>query len=247
MGAAAPADPERFKEASDYFRAKTPVTREEWDAMRVEARRQSFTIAGTQQLEVVQTVMDSLQHAIDSGEGIDKWRAKIRESLGKKFTEANASTLTTAFINANQTAYNTGRWHQMSSPAVTGALPWRKFDAILDGRETPFCHACAGTILPHDHPWWLTHWPQCHHRCRSTVRALSDRMAARAGGSTANPASPKRDGDWALAPPMRTGIWEPDVNKYEQHAAREYVSKQRSMRDRDRAASRPRFRKRAAG
>ena len=35
------------------------------DAMRTEARRQAFTIAGTQQLEVVQKVMESLQSAIN--------------------------------------------------------------------------------------------------------------------------------------------------------------------------------------
>lgn len=229
----APADPERFPEASKWFRERVAVTKDEWNAMTVEARRHSFTIAGAQQLDVVQTVMDSLQSAIDNGTPIDEWRASVREKLGKRFGQLKASTLDTAFVNAHQTAYNTGRWEQMSAPAVTNALPLRLFDAVLDSGTTDFCRACAGTVLPHDHPWWLTHCPQCHHRCRSCLRAISQRMAARRGGVTETAPLPKRvPGDWGLAPPLRAA-WEPDLSKYEQHAAREYGNKQRSMRARE--------------
>ena len=232
MADGAPADPERFPEASKWFREKVAVTRDEWSTMTYEARAQSFTIAGAQQLDAVQAVMDSLQSAIDKGTPIDEWRKNVRESLGKKFGKLNASHLDTAFINAHQSAYNTGRWYQMGDPAVTKALPWRRFDAILDGNETKFCHDCHGTILPHDHPWWMTHWPQCHHRCRSTVRALSDRMAKRRGGESTPPTPARVPGDWGLAPPLRAK-WEPDLSKYESHAAREYTKKQRSMRARE--------------
>lgn len=151
MADSAAADPEAFPEASKWFRDRVAVTREEWNAMTVEARRQSFTIAGAQQLDVVQVVMDSLQSAIDNGTPIEKWRASIKEKLGKRFGQVNPSHLTTAFINANQTAYNTGRYYQMSSPAVTKVLPWRRYDSVLDQATSEICKACASTILPHDH------------------------------------------------------------------------------------------------
>jgi phage putative head morphogenesis protein, SPP1 gp7 family len=228
----APADPERFPEASKWFREKVAVTRDEWSTMTYEARAQSFTIAGAQQLDAVQTVMDSLQSAIDKGTPIDEWRKNVRESLGKKFGKLNASHLDTAFINAHQSAYNAGRWEQLSDSSVTAALPYRKFDAVLDSRVSDRCKACAGTILPHDDPWWLTHWPPLHHRCRSTVRALSARMAKRAGGVTNKP-SVAASGDFGLAPGAKAGAWEPDLSKYESHAAREYTKKQRSMRARE--------------
>jgi len=79
------------------------------------------------------------------------------------------------------------------------------------------------------------------HNCRSTVRALSERMAQRAGGVTAAP-KPKMDGDWGLAPSVKAPPLEPDLKKYESHAAREYEKKQRSMRAREAKA-----RKRRAG
>jgi len=232
MAENAPADPDRFVEASSWFRERVAVTRDEWSMMTYEARRQSFTLAGTQQLEVVQTVMDSLQRAIDKGTPIDKWRQDVQESLGKKFAGLNPSYLDTAFINANQQAYNAGRFEQMSRPEVTKVLKYWRFDSVFDGKESKVCHDCHGTILPHDHPWWKTHWPPMHHRCRSQPRALTERMTKRAGGVTAAP-KPKIDGDWGLAPSVKAGPVEPDLKKYESHAAREYEKKQTRMKARE--------------
>lgn len=227
----APADPERFKEASDWFRGRLPVTRDEWEQLTAAERRQAFTIAGTQQLEVVQTVFDEIAVAIDRGTAIDAWRAALKKKLGKRFTASNAATLATAFINANQTAYNTGRYWQLNRPEVTKALPYQRYDAVLDQSTTPICRSLTGTIRRHDDPWWLTHWPPMHHRCRSAVRALSDGMAKRAGGVSREAPRPDIVGDWGLAPPLRAGaVWAPDLAKYDSHLAREYTRKQESMR-----------------
>lgn len=230
MAKRAPADPDKFAEASAWFRARTPVTKSEWDAMSAKARRQSFTVAGTQQLKVVQTVFDSLQRAIDNGTPIDKWRKEMVKQLGAEFTSRNAHTLDTAFINANQTAYNVGRYYQLNDPAVTAAMPYQMYDAVLDGRTSTQCLECAGTVLRHDDPWWLTHFPPLHHRCRSTVRALTAAMAKRKGITTDKP-RPSIGDEWGLAPPLRAGqIWEPDRAKYDPTAFREYERKLARMK-----------------
>ena len=228
----APADPDRFVEASSWFRERVAVTRDEWSRLTYEARRHSFTLAGAQQLEVVQTVMDSLQRAIDKGTPIDKWRKDVKESLGKKFAGLNPSHLDTAFINANQQAYNAGRYHQMTKPEVATVLPFLRYDSVMDGRTSAPCVECNGTVLRSDHIWWQTHWPPLHHRCRSTVRALTERMAKRAGGETAAPRT-AIGGDWGLSPAVKAPPLQPDLSKYEQHAAREYEKKQQSMRARE--------------
>lgn len=226
----APADPDKFSEASKWFRARTPVTKDEWRAMSLKARRQAFTIAGTQQLKVVQSVFDSLQKAIDKGTPIDRWRKDLMKELGGEFTSRNAHTLTTAFINANQTAYNTGRYYQLNDPSVTAVMPFQIYDAVLDGRQTAICDACAGTVRQHDDPWWLTHWPPMHHRCRSTVRALTASQAKRKGITKTLP-RPEIPDDFGLAPPLRAGqVWEPELSKYDPSAVREYLRKQGRMK-----------------
>lgn len=231
MAKRAPANPDKFDEASKWFRGRTPVTKAEWELMSAQARRQSFTIAGTQQLKVVQTVFDELQKAIDKGTPIDEWRKSLKKKLKGDFSEKNARNLTTAFINANQTAYNTGRWYQLQDPAVAEVMPLGCFDAVLDGRQTEICDECAGTILPLNHPWWLTHWPQLHHRCRSCVRALTEAMAKRKGGVTETLPRPDIKGDFGLAPPLRAGqIWEPKREDFDPSAWSLYQRNQERMK-----------------
>lgn len=232
MAKRAPANPDKFDEASRWFRGRTPVTKAEWELMSVAARRQSFTIAGTQQLKVVQTVFDELQKAIDKGTPIDVWRKSLKKKLKGDFAEKNAHNLTTAFINANQTAYNTGRYYQLSDPEVTSAMPLWFFDAVLDDKTSEICRECAGTIRRFDDPWWLMHWCPLHHRCRSTVRALTEAMAKRKGGVTETLPRPEIKGDFGLAPPLRAGqVWEPDRAKYDPSAFREYEKKLQQLKN----------------
>lgn len=209
--------------------------------MSSKARRQAFTVAGTQQLKVVQTVFDELQKAIDKGTPIDEWRKAIKAKIKGDFADKNSATLTTAFINANQTAYNTGRYYQLSDPAVTASMPYRIFDAVLDDHTTVICTECNGTIRRHDDPWWLTHWCPLHHRCRSCIRALTIAMLKRRGGITEALPRPNIADDFGLAPPLRAGqVWEPDLKKYDVTAAREYQRKQGRMKAaNDNAGSEP--------
>lgn len=231
MAKRAPADPDKFEEASKWFRGRTPVTKAEWDLMTKQARRQAFTIAGTQQLKVVQTVFDSLQKAIDKGTPIEQWRKKLSKKLKGDFVSKNSATLTTAFINANQTAYNTGRYYQLSDPAVTNVMPYRIYDAVLDERTTIVCNDLSGTIRRFDDPWWLTHFPPMHHRCRSSVRALTPSMVKRKGGITKILPRPNIPDDWGLAPPLRAGqIWEPKREDFDPSAWTLYLRNQARMR-----------------
>ena len=231
MAKRAPANPDKFEEASKWFRARVVVTKSEWDAMSSHARRQAFTVAGTQQLKVVQTVFDSLQSAIDKGTPIATWRKEIMKKLGAEFTSRNAHTLDTAFINSHQTAYNTGRYYQLNDPSVTASMPYQLWDSVMDTRTSKTCVDLNGTLRRHDDPWWLTHWPPMHHRCRSSVRALTPRQAKAKGGITKTLPRPVIDDEWGLAPPLRAGqIWEPARKDYDPTAFAEYERKQVRMK-----------------
>lgn len=232
MAKRAPANPDKFDEASKWFRGRTPVTKAEWELMSKQARRQSFTIAGTQQLKVVQTVFDELQKAIDKGTPIEAWRKSLKKKLKGDFAEKNAHALKLAFVNSSQTAYNTGRYYQLSDPAVTALMPLWFFDAVLDDKTSVICLECAGTIRRFDDPWWLTHWCPLHHLCRSTVRALTEAMAKRKGGVTETLPRPVIKDDFGLAPPLRAGqVWEPERAKFDPTAFREYEKKLQNLKE----------------
>lgn len=59
------------------------------------------------------------------------------------------------------------------------------FDAILDSVTTIICRTCAGTQLPKDDPWFLTHSPSMHFGCRSLLSIIL--FGSKRAVATANP------------------------------------------------------------
>jgi hypothetical protein len=85
---------------------------------------------------------------------------------------------------------------------MTLVRPFLMFDAVLDSNTTEICEACDGVIKPHFDPWWLTHTPILHHRCRSTLRSLRRSEAEERGITDGDPAGDV-PGGFGKAPPLR--------------------------------------------
>jgi hypothetical protein len=99
---------------------------------------------------------------------------------------------------------NQGRWFIMQDVDLVQRLPYRLYDAILDGRTTTICLGYNGTLLPADSKWWLSHWPPNHWGCRSVVRCVSRRTAGRRGVTVVT-SRERPTGGWGMAPPVRAG------------------------------------------
>lgn len=212
------ADVERFDEALEWFLQRTILTDEERRAIPAGARTNAFWVAGSLQADQVQRVFDSLEKAIEQGEPFEEWRKRVRKELA---SDAHAETV---FRNATQGAYNAGRWAQMTEPSVSKFRPFWMYDAIRDSRTTELCQGLNGTILPHDHPWWDTHIPPLHHRCRSSIRNLRRSEAERRGVTPQPPDAPPQEG-FGASPRLRTG-WRPDLTKYDPAIAAELPRKE---------------------
>jgi SPP1 gp7 family putative phage head morphogenesis protein len=208
MGWAVTADVEEFDEAVDWFRARVPVTDEEYEALTTEQRSLAFHLASVNELAVVRTVFNEIEAAIRAGTPLEEFKKSVRE----KVTDAHARDgyyLETVFRNATQDAYNAGRWTQLTDPDVTVSRPYWMFDAVLDSRTTPICNALDATIKGHDDPFWLTHYPPLHHRCRSSIRSLRPSEARKRGLTVGDPDVTPGEG-FGLAPPKRTDYPMPD-------------------------------------
>lgn len=199
MAWAATAEVEQFDEALDWFRGRFPVTEEMLSELSAYAGPRAWTVAGVAQLDIVLDTYESLFTAIQKGTPYDEWQEKISDKLTKAWGRPDSGRLETIFRNATQQAYNAGRERQLTSPEVVALRPYHQFDGIGDSRQSPVCKACNGTILPWDHPWWETHSPQLHHRCRSRKRALTRAQAARKG-VTVIPPSEQASGGFGERP-----------------------------------------------
>lgn len=210
------ADVERFDEALEWFLGRTILTDEQRRAIPASARARSFWIAGVAQLDVVQDVFDELDKAITAGEPFEEFQKRVRDKLTKAWGRDNPARIETIFRNAAQSSYNAGRWAQMTEPSVAKFRPYFMYDAILDDATTPICKGLNGTILHHEDPFWDTHWPPLHHRCRSSIRNLRRTEAERRGITTTRPDAPVPEG-WGLSPRVaQHKEWRPEPGSRDQ-------------------------------
>jgi SPP1 gp7 family putative phage head morphogenesis protein len=212
------ADPSRFDEAADWFLRRLVLTRQEAGRLGSEASQRAFWIGGGLQLEQIQRVFDKIAKAIENGTPFDEWRKQVK---GELRNDAHAETV---FRNATQRALNAGRWRQMREPGVLAFRPYWLFDGIEDARQSQICRVCNRVLLPADHPWWATHTPQLHHRCRSSIRSLRRAEAQGRGITNVPPVVEAQDG-FGLSPDAEPE-WRPDPSRYDPALLRELSRKQ---------------------
>lgn len=209
----APADPDRFDEAVEWFEGRIPFLKELLDELDPAIRQRAFTVANVAQLTVVQQVLDILTRIVANRGSLDDFKREAKDLLTKAWGGKNPHRVETIFRTNTQTAYNRGRWRQMQKPAVRRLRPFLMYDAVLDSRTSDLCKGLDGTVLSALDEFWLTHHPPLHHRCRSALRTLTPKQAERRGltTDTSNLPQPAEGfGDLPVA-----DEWEPDPTDFD--------------------------------
>lgn len=209
------ADPQRFEEALDWFRARVTVTPAEFRKLSDAAQQRAVTVSGVTQLDLVNDVVSAIDKAVEKG--IDF--AEFRELVGTKLEKAWGDTvkdpawrLENIYRTNVQSAYAAGRYKQQRDPDVLKARPFWLYDSVLDSNTSAICRGLNGTLLPAEHPRWQEIYPPNHFGgCRSGVRSLTRAAAERRGGVTEEPTQ-KPDAAFAQAPDLND--YEPDLDKY---------------------------------
>ena len=180
------ASEEGFDPAVRWFAKRLGMTRAQVDQMTLDARRKVFFVTGLADLEAISVVQKSLEKALSEGLTFEEWKEEVKREKFFESPQFTTRRLETIFRTNMQNAFATGRYMEMTSPAMLKRRPYWKFSAVRDGRTTSSCAAAHGVILRHDHPWWKTHIPPLHFNCRSTIVPLSERRAKELG-ITQNP------------------------------------------------------------
>ncbi len=172
-----------YAEAVRLFESRTILPKEQFDALRAGAKRRAFTVAGLARQELLQTAHGELARQVrQSGERTykdpttDKWVYKgpnfrefkkhVRtrlESAG--WTPANRSHVETIFRTNVGSAYSSGRFAEMTQPAVLAARPYWQVQTVRDDRQRETHRAANGIILPADHPFWRDAYPPFGYNC----------------------------------------------------------------------------------
>lgn len=218
-------DPLRFVEAVAWFRARVPMSDEEFYALEAEARSKAFTVSAVAELDMVAAVQESIELAIAAGASFGEWRDAIGPSLEDEWggdVEDPGRRLETIFRTNVQGAYSAGRYEQLMAPAVMQARPFWLYDAVLDARTTEGCSELNGTVRPADDPWWSGRVPPRHFNCRAGIRSQTESQARRRGITDAPPSVEPEDG-FGLPPGEHE--WAPSQADYPPDLWAEYAAR----------------------
>jgi SPP1 gp7 family putative phage head morphogenesis protein len=221
-----------FDEAIKFFVEKgLVISPSSWRDVWAEANVHAFTVARVSAMDVLEDIHREVDRASSAGITLDEFKASLEDTLARKGWLAPPGErpeeilpgggvrkrltgwrLETIFRTNVQSAYNAGRYKQMTENA--SRRPWWMYDAVEDSRTRPAHAAMDGRVYRSDDPVWDRWYPPNGFNCRCTVRTLSDRDMDRRGLKE-SVAPPKTDPDEGFDyNPGQEVKWEPDLSKY---------------------------------
>jgi SPP1 gp7 family putative phage head morphogenesis protein len=167
--------PVPFDEAIAWGKARGVVlTDDYYGDLQGIARSMAFSIAGLTKLDQLQSVLDSLNANLETGESFGQWKKRV--AAGEIPLDLPPHRIENIFRTNIQGAYARGRYEQQT--AVKDAFPWLMYDAVNDSRTRPAHAAMDGKVVRQDDPWLKTHRAPNGYQCRCRMIALSDAQAA---------------------------------------------------------------------
>ncbi|MGP1418338.1 MAG: minor capsid protein [Sphaerochaetaceae bacterium] len=204
-----------FDEAMEWAANRISLSPSDYAKLSDHMKLHAFTVGRLAQLDQIETARKAYLKSLKTGPDTDSFIS----FMSKDDQDARFAKYYEIVYRTNiQTDYNAGRAKQLSAdPPV--AL---QFIGIEDGRQSEVCKACSGIILPYTDPFWDTHWPPLHYKCRSTVRAIYEYEAEAMGlmtkdgfrqqkkeslGQHAEAGNPKPQGTFGANPIKDNQMW----------------------------------------
>jgi len=179
-----------FAEQLAFFRAKLNLPTERWDDIKRAAHDRAFIVAGAGKADLLDDLKRAVDKAIGKGTGLDEFRRDFKQIVFNRGwtgwtgegTKAGEAWRTRIIYSTNMsTSYAAGRWQQLNHPDLLKARPYWRYhhaDGVMHPR--PHHKAWNGITLPHDHPFWKTHFAPNGWMCHCYISAVSAEEYAQA-------------------------------------------------------------------
>lgn len=196
-----------FQEAVDAFRRKVRLPTARWTDLWQGEHAAAFTVAGATRDDVLASIQEAVQAALDKGESFEAFQKRFRtivDATGWRPRGPFGWRARLIYRTNLGNAYAAGRYQQATDPDMLTVRPYWRYRHGGSADPRPEHLAWDGLILPADDPWWEAHYPPNGWGCSCYVEPLTPRQAARAGGV-------------GTAPPVATRPWtSPDGVRTEQ-------------------------------
>lgn len=214
-----------FQEQIDFFRSKLNLPTERWDDIWQGAHDRAFMVAGAQKADLLSDLRSAVDASLQGG-SIEDFRKAFRAAVERsgwtgwtgEGSAAGEAWRTRVIYQTNMaTSYAAGRWQQLNDPELLKVRPFWKYihsDGVAHPRPLHKAWGDSGLTLPHDDPFWLTHFPPngwgCHCRVQA-VRGPAEGASTKApeGWDSIDPktgAPAGIDKGWAYAPGASTDV-----------------------------------------
>ena len=181
-----------FAEQIDFFRQKLNLPTEHWDDIMRSAHDRAFVVAGAMKADLLADLHEAVGKVIGEGKSIGWFRKEFAAIVGKhgwqgwtgEGSPEGFAWRTKVIYQTNlATSYAAGRYAQLTDPELLTLRPWWRYKHA-DGVASPRLQHVAwnGLTLPHDHPFWQTHFPPNGWNCFPA--GVSVRCDARIGLKT---------------------------------------------------------------
>lgn len=205
-------------EALAYFRNKGDQPSFSWKDVTPEEHAFVFTVAKATQVEVLTTIRDAVDEAIEKGVPVEQFKRELTPKLialgwwGKqKVVDPETGEVVDAQLGSPR-RLETIYWANVRTAAAAGAwqraqrtksvMPYFLYQLGPSEVHRPEHVAIEGTILPIDDPFWGTHYPPNGWGCKCWVSQISK---AEAGTLGYDPEKPAPDLGMTIYVNARTG------------------------------------------
>ena len=185
------------KEAIAFFKGKGLAKSFGWSEILHAQHDYFFTVAKMMQRSLLEETQQIILQGLEEGESAPAIARTLKKRLAEagwwgkqmqtdpltgeqQLVQLGSNRRVRTIVNTNlRTSYSAGRYARQER--TKNAFPFLVYKSLLDGRERPQHRAWHNVALPHDHPWWDTHYPPCDWGCRCRTVSMTKGQAERRG------------------------------------------------------------------
>lgn len=148
------------------------MSRNAFDGLAQRYKMQAFTIAGVSDVRLIEQIKQALVDVLAHGGTEKDFEAAVNALTDEAGVARILKTqIDTVFQTNVQTAYQNGRYEQLTDPAILIALPYWMYRTAGDDRVRPAHAALDGFAARAKDVVWHRLYPPCGYNCRCTVTA----------------------------------------------------------------------------
>jgi len=188
-----------FAEAIAFFRQKLSIPTGRWTDLWKGEHARGFMIAGAMRDDLLADFRAAIDAALAEGKTIADFRSefdRIVARYGWSYNGGRGWRTRVIFDTNVRTAYQAGRYAQMTDPDVAASRPYWRYRHGDSRQPRPEHLAWDGLVLAAEDPFWQTHYPPNGWGCKCRVEALNERQLSAMGKSGPDTAPPIETYEW---------------------------------------------------